>query len=76
MLKEMFCRPISPNRVQEKTQLSPPAVNVCLREIDRMDIAKEATGKTINHFYSYVESIQIMNKDAQIPPCLLGGLKV
>lgn len=50
-----------------KTQLSPATVNVCLRELERIDIVKEVTGQKRNRLYSYVEYIRIMNEGTELP---------
>ncbi len=64
----MLERPMaSPNWIQEKTQLSPATVNACLRELERLGIVKEVTGKKRNRLYSYVEYIRIMNKGTELP---------
>jgi Fic family protein len=57
----------SPNRIQEKTQLSPATVNACLREIEGLGIIKEITGQKRNRIYSYVEYIRIMNEGTELP---------
>ena len=57
----------SPNRVQQKTRLSPATVNTCLRELENVGILKEITGKKRNRIYSYVAYIDIMNQGTELP---------
>ena len=62
-------RPIaSPSWIHDKTSLSPPTINKCLRELEQLGIVKEITGQKRNRLYSYTEYIQIMNKDTELPP--------
>ena len=66
--KSMLEHPMaSPNRVQQKTRLSPATVNTCLRELENMGILKEITGKKRNRIYSYVTYIDIMNQGTELP---------
>ncbi|MCP4719283.1 MAG: Fic family protein, partial [Desulfobacteraceae bacterium] len=66
--KAMLQRPLaSPNWIQEKTQLSPATVNACLRELERLEIVKEVTGKKRNRLYSYLEYIRIMSEGTELP---------
>ncbi len=66
--KAIFERPTAtPNWLQEKTQLAPATVNVCLRELEKLGIVKEVTGQKRNRLYSYPEFIQIMNKGTELP---------
>ena len=59
----MFERPIaSPSWIQEKTKLSTATVNACLRELEKIDIAKEITGQKRNRLYSYHHYIDIINQ--------------
>ena len=61
--KAMFERPIaSPSWIQEKTKLSTATVNACLRELEKIDIAKEITGQKRNRLYSYHHYIDIINQ--------------
>ncbi|MFO7963069.1 MAG: Fic family protein [Desulfobacterales bacterium] len=57
----------SPNRVQQKTRLSPATVNTCLRELENVGILKEITGKKRNRIYSYGAYIDIMNQGTELP---------
>ncbi|MCG8549481.1 MAG: Fic family protein [Desulfobacterales bacterium] len=57
----------SPNWIQEKTQLSAATVNACLRELEKLGIVKEVTGRKRNRLYSYVEYIRIMNEGTELP---------
>ena len=66
--KALLERPMaSPNRIQEKTQLSPATVNACLRELEKLGIVEEVTGQKRNRLYSYVEYIRIMNQGTELP---------
>ena len=66
--KSMLEHPMaSPNRVQQKTRLSPATVNTCLRELEKVGILKEITGKKRNRIYSYVAYIDIMNQGIELP---------
>lgn len=66
--KAMLESPItSPKWIQEKTQLSAATVNACLRELEKLGIVKEMTGRKRNRLYSYVEYIRIMNEGTELP---------
>lgn len=66
--KAMFERPIaSPVWIQEKTKLSSATVNMCLRELERIDIVKEISGRKRNRLYSYHRYISIINQGADLP---------
>lgn len=64
----MLERPIvSPNWIQEKTQLSHTTVNAGLRELERLGIVREVTGQKRNRIYSYEKYLQIMNEGTELP---------
>jgi Fic family protein len=66
--KALLERPMaSPNRIQEKTQLSPATVNACLRELEKLGIVEEVTGQKRNRLYSYAEYLRIMNQGTELP---------
>jgi Fic family protein len=61
-------RPIaSPNRLQEKTQLSPATVNTCLRELEAIAIVRELTGQKRNRLYAYSQYVDVMNQGTELP---------
>ena len=57
----------SPQLVQEKTELSPATVNSCLRELERLGIITELTGRKRNRVYGYMKYFQIMNEGIELP---------
>ncbi|ARN57191.1 Fic family protein [Sedimentisphaera salicampi] len=66
--KAMLERPIaSPNWLQEKTNLAQSTVNSCLRELEKLGIVKELTGRKRNRLYSYAEYLSIMNEGTELP---------
>ncbi len=66
--KAMLERPIaSPNWVLEKSGLSPATVNACMRELEKIGLLKEITGRKRNRLYSYARYIDIMNQGTELP---------
>ena len=66
--KAMFERPIaSPVWIHGKTKLSSATVNMCLRELEKIDIVKEISGRQRNRLYSYHRYIGIINQGADLP---------
>lgn len=66
--KAMIEHPIaSPNWAQQKTRLSQATVNTCLRELEKLGILKEITGRERNRLYSYAAYIDIMNQGVELP---------
>lgn len=64
----MIEKPItSPNRIQEKTQLSYGTVNTGLQELEKLGIIKEITGKKRNRLYAYSKYIDIIKQGTELP---------
>ena len=62
-------RPIvSPGWLTKKTKLSAATVNVCLGNLEKLEIIRELTGRKRNRLYSYTRYIEIMNRGTVRPP--------
>ncbi len=66
--RSLLERPIaSSNWLQEKTLLSFATVNTCLKQLGKIGIVRELTGRKRNRLYAYSQYIEIMNQGAELP---------
>ena len=58
----------SAGQLAERTGLSPPTVNTALRELERLGIVEETTGRRRGRVFAYRAYLDILNEGTTAPP--------
>ena len=55
-------------QLAERTGLTPPTVNAALRELERLDVVREITGRRRGRVFAYQGYVDILNEGTTAPP--------
>lgn len=62
----------SAGQLAERTGLTPPTVNAALRELERLDVVREITGRRRGRVFAYGGYVDILNEGTTAPPGTAG----